>query len=349
MKTAVGVSLEALAYQLPEEIMTSAELEEQLSPLYNRFQLRVGRLELMTGIRERRIWPVGTLPSTAATLAARRALDQAELTARDIDYLIFTSVSRDFLEPATASVVHHQLQLPDHAGYHDISNACLGFLNGLWAVANLIRLGQIRRGLVVAGENSRPLVESTIAHLLADPQPTKAKLKAAFASLTIGSGAVAAVVTKQSLVDDSPKLLGGVFRAATQHNDLCRGHGDHRFDAEAEMLMATDSEALLVAGCQLAGETWPIFLEQLGWSTDQVDRCYTHQVGVAHRQRLYEVIGREEQRDFTTVEFLGNVGSVSAPLTMAMGLEKNLPIPGMRLALLGIGSGLICGMLGWQV
>jgi len=110
--------------------------------------------------------------------------------------------------------------------------------------------------------------------------------------------------------------------------------------------MNTDAESLLLEGCELAVHTWGAFKEKLGWTNPQVDRSFTHQVGVAHRQRLYESIQLDMAKDFSTLEFLGNVGSVSLPLTMAMGVERDPPRKGERLALLGIGSGLNCIMLG---
>ena len=57
------VRIEALAVALPEEIISSAAIEEQLRPLYERLNLPFGRLELMTGIRERRVWSDATRPS----------------------------------------------------------------------------------------------------------------------------------------------------------------------------------------------------------------------------------------------------------------------------------------------
>ena len=68
------VCLESIAVALPGEVWTSAQLEEQLRPLYERLRLPFGRLELMTGIRERRVWPDGTLPSDASAAAGRAVL-----------------------------------------------------------------------------------------------------------------------------------------------------------------------------------------------------------------------------------------------------------------------------------
>ncbi|MCP4245723.1 MAG: 3-oxoacyl-ACP synthase III [bacterium] len=341
-----NVCLESFGYALPECVVTSAELERQLAPVYERFNLHEGRLELMSGIRERRFWEPGTLPSEASTRAGRRALEASRVEPDEIGCLFHTAVSRDFLEPATASVVHHNLALPPEAAVYDISNACLGFLNGMINLANMIELGQVTRGLIVAGESSRQLVETTIAALLGDSDLTKRQLKDAFASLTIGSGAVGLVMAHRSVSKTGHRLLGGALRAATDHNGLCRGTADTGFDREAQMLMSTDAETLLIHGCALAGQTWDRFCRTLGWSAADVDRTYTHQVGVAHRERLYETIGVDPAKDYATLECLGNVGSVSLPLTMAMGLEQDPPSPGTRVAMMGIGSGLNCIMLG---
>lgn len=340
------VCFESFGYALPENVVTSLDIERELAPVYERFGVHEGRLELMTGIRERRFWDEGTLPSDASTLAGRRALEASGVSPDEIECLIHTSVSRDFLEPATASVVHDNLSLSPKAVIYDISNACLGFLNGIISLGNMIELGQVKKGLIVAGESSRNLVRTTIDELLRATRLTRPEFKAAFASLTIGSGAVALVMTHDSVAQTEHHLLGGVVRTATEHNDLCRGSGDTGFNTNAAMSMQTQAETLLVSGCQLAGETWRAFKEGLCWNHGDASRTYCHQVGATHRDELYRALELDASRDFSTFEFLGNVGSVSLPLTMAMGIEKIPPRSGEHIAMLGIGSGLNSVMLG---
>ena len=151
--------------RLPSEIWTSADVEHRLLPLYQRLKLPQGRLELMTGIRERRFWPAGTRPSQFSVNSCNLALAAAELDPQEIGCLIHGSVCRDFLEPATACVVHHQLGLRDECVIYDTSNACLGILNGMVQAANMIELGQIKAAFVVGSESGRQLVESTISEL----------------------------------------------------------------------------------------------------------------------------------------------------------------------------------------
>ncbi len=138
------VCIESIGYTLPEEILSSAEIERRLAPLYSRLKLPEGRLELMTGIHERRLWPAGTLPSEMSVRSAGRVIEAAAMERRKIGALVHGSVCRDHLEPATACAVHHGLELPRKCLIYDVSNACLGLMDGIVQVANMIELGQIR-------------------------------------------------------------------------------------------------------------------------------------------------------------------------------------------------------------
>ena len=337
--------IESIAAVLPEEVWTSAAIEERLTPLYERLRLPAGRLELMSGIRERRMWATGTRPSSASAAAGRKVLSQSRLRAEQMQVLMHSSVCRDMLEPATATFVHHQLGLGASCQVFDVSNACLGFLNGLVLLGSMIDSGQIRAGLVVSGENGRPLVERTIQHLLSAPLDRNA-IKPYFANLTIGSAAVAAVVCHEDeLPANAPRhrLLAGSCQADTSHSELCQG------DSSGDGLeMQTDSEQLLAAGVEVARKTWAEFTTHTGWSPDTPDRIICHQVGSAHRRKLYETLGLNLDKDFSTFATLGNTGSAALPSALALAAEEGAVQDGQKLALLGIGSGINCMMLAIQ-
>ncbi|KKK72620.1 hypothetical protein LCGC14_2902040, partial [marine sediment metagenome] len=126
-----NVCLETFAYSLPEQIVTSEQIESWLEPLYTRLRLPEGRLELMSGIAQRRFWPPGMLPSEKSIETAEKAIRIAGIDRQHIGALIHGSVCRDFLEPATACGVHRRLGLPGGCMIYDVSNACLGLLNGV--------------------------------------------------------------------------------------------------------------------------------------------------------------------------------------------------------------------------
>lgn len=343
------VYLEGLACHLPENIVTSDDLEQRLAPVYDRLKLPFGRLELMSGIRERRFWDKGVFPSQVASRAGEKAIQNSGIDRREIGCLINASVCRDFLEPATASLVHHNLNLQPDTLVFDITNACLGVLNGMVHIANMIELGQIRAGLIVAGENGGPLVDTTIESLLARTDLTRNESKSSFASLTIASAAVGVLLVHKDLAKSSHRLVGGFGRAATQFNDLCRGNDDTGAGSESwSPLMNTDAETMMREGCKLAGETWSAAKNILGWNNDDVSRVFCHQVGQMHRKLLYETLGLDPGKDFSTLEFLGNTGAASLPSTLALGVEEGCLKPGDKAALLGIGSGLNSLMLGLE-
>lgn len=342
-----NVFIESLGYVLPSEVWTTAEVEQKLAPLYQRLKLPEGRLELMTGIRERRFWQPGVMPGALSVESCKLALEASGRDPSDVGCLIHGSVCRDFLEPATACSVHHKLGLSADCFIYDVSNACLGILSGMLQVANMIELGQIRAGLVVGSEGGRQLVETTIRTLNADTSLTRKSIKNAIASLTIGSASCAVLLVHRELGESGSQFLGGAVRANTVHHELCQSHED-QVGATMQPLMDTDSEALMKAGVATGVETMDPFLDAVGWARTDIDRTVCHQVGIAHQKMMLESLGVDPANDFATFDWLGNTGSAALPSAMAVAGEKNFIQAGNRVGLLGIGSGINCTMLGVQ-
>lgn len=343
------VCIEALGYELPNNVVSSRSLEERLLPVYRKLNRSFGRLEAMTGIRERRLWDAGTPPSEVSRRAAEKAIARSGIDRKDIECLLHTSVSRDFLEPATATIVHDSLGLPPTAIIFDISNACLGFINGMITLANMIELGQIRAGIIVGSENSSQVIDATIDALLKDENVDRPKLNSGFASLTMGSGAVSAVLTHSSISRTGHKLVGGVVRTASHHNGLCRIEGDTCFfDPDSYPNMLADAHGILENGIQLVCETWHILLQDLGWSEPEVDRVFCHQVSAVHQRITFDTLGLDKSKGFSTVEYLGNVGSVSLPISLAIGIDENCLKTGDKVVIMGAGSGLCSILMGLE-
>jgi 3-oxoacyl-[acyl-carrier-protein] synthase-3 len=337
------VCLESFGFVLPDEVVTTAELERRLAPLYERLRLPEGRLELMTGIRERRFFPPLTRPSTISIESARRAIFASGIDRRQFGALVHGSVCRDFLEPATACRVHRGLGLPDECMIYDVSNACLGLLTGAVQIANMIELGQIRAGVVVGTECGRQLVENTVALLNGDETLTRDTIKPYIASLTIGSASAAMVLCDRELSQTGSRLTAAMVHCDTSWHDLCQSRG-------LESVMLTDSEELMRRGVAAGAETFNRFLGAAGWEPGDIGRTFCHQVGVAHRKLMFESLGLDVAIDFATLETLGNTGAVALPVTMALGIEAGRLRKGDRVAMLGIGSGINCQMLAveWQ-
>lgn len=339
-----NVFIESIAYDTPPEVLSSADIENELSEVYQRLRLPEGRLELMTGIRERRYYPAETPPSVISARAGEAVLAKSSFDRDSIELVAHAAVCRDRLEPSTASYVHGRLGLSEKAQIWDLSNACLGFLNAVSVVSGLIECGQIKRALVCSGENGRSLMNWTLSELK-KPEQTRQSVKKYFANLTIGAGGVAAVLCHRDELSGKHgiQVKGTALRTDSKANMLCEGG-----NSGGALEMLTDSEELLVAGIRLAKNTWAAFENELGWNRESPDRFICHQVGSAHRRQLFENLGIELDRDFITYPEWGNVGSVSCPLTLAKALEAGAVKQGDKVALLGIGSGLSCMMMGLE-
>lgn len=323
---------------MPEEVVSTEQLEQRLAPLYKRLRLPEGRLELMSGIRERRFFPAGTRPSEISIATADKAIEQSGLPRSEFGACLHGSVCRDFLEPATACRVHHELGLPNECVVQDLSNACLGVLSGMLQIATMIELGQITAGVVVGTELGRELVENTIEALNSDESLTRDTVKNSIASLTIGSASAAVVLCHESLAPGIARLEASTVYADTRHHGLCQSEG-------LTHVMHTDSEQLMRAGVAAGAENFDRLLAAAEWNREQIDHTFCHQVGSAHRKMMLEQLGLPLERDFATLEWLGNTGSAALPSALSLGIEKQLMSDGDRVALLGIGSGVNCLMM----
>ncbi len=340
------VRIEAMGYELAPVVVTSAELEERLSPVYERLRIPRGQLLAWTGIEERRFWEPGDGVARGAIAAARKALAASRVRPQDLGALVYGGVSREAYEPATACDVAAGVGVAHDAAVHDVSNACLGAVNGIVDVANRIELGQIRAGLVVACESARRINEIALARLLAEP--TMENFRGSLTTLTGGSGAAAVLLTDGSFGGgEGRRLLGAAQRAAPQHYALCRwGVRDAGPGGAVEEYALTDSIGILEHGARIVNETWAALLEELGWQVADVDRVVTHQIGRAHRETMLRGMGMRDDQDYSTFPFLGNMGTVALPLTAALAEERGFLRPGSNVALVGVGSGLNCLSLG---
>ncbi len=338
------VYVDAFGYELAPNVIASEDLEARLSPLYEKLHVKYGQLEAITGIAERRFWEPGFRMYQGAAKAGRKALASSGIDVSEIGMLIYAGVCRDNLEPATACAVADELGLSPNTQIYDVSNACLGVLNGMIQVANAIELGQTRAGLIVSCESARQIVELTIEKLL--EKPSMEHFVKSLATLTGGSGAVAVLLTESELSDRGHRMAGGVVRSAAEHHRLCRWGPDTGIPATAPVVMETDSVGVLKNGVALGAKTYGDFKRALKLSDDKPAKIVCHQVGSSHQKTVLDSLGIPREKDFTTYRYLGNIGTVSLPITAAIADERGFLEKGDFTGFFGIGSGLNCLMLG---
>ncbi len=328
------VAIAGLAHIDAPRRLSSEEINLRLKPTLDRLGIRTDVLGDIAGIHARRLWDGPVLASDAATLAAVKALADAGIDPDRVGLLVNTSVSRDYLEPSTASIVSGNLGLPDTCQNFDVANACLAFINGMDIASRMIEHGEIDYALIVDGETADLAYEKTLERLTS-AECTEADFRNELATLTLGSGAAAMVMARAELAPGAPRYKGGVTRAATEWNMLCRGNLDG---------MVTDTRQLLIEGVKLAQKTFAVARQTLGWVAEELDEFVIHQVSKVHTAAFIKAMGIDPKKVLTIFGEHGNIGPASVPIVLSKLREMGRLKKGDRVALLGIGSGLNCSM-----
>lgn len=344
------VFIESFGYELAPCVVTTSDIERRLAPFFDSIGFGTGQLEALTGIKERRFWEQDHLLADKAALAGQKALDEAEISPDQIGALAFCGVGQDGFEPATSCSIAHQLNISEDAHVFDVKNACLGMITGMVHIANEIELGNINAGLVVSCETAQQIVESTIYEI--NTHMSLDFFKNAVATMTGGSGAAAILLTNGLIGNpDTPRhaIKGGVVKNASQYHDLCYwGFEQTGMPTHSKVIMRTKAQDVLDNGLILAQKTFEQFKKEFNLTPDQPDKFIGHQVGSIHHQKFYQTLNIDIKKDFATFPYLGNIGTVSLPITAAIADERGFLQKNDFVAFIGIGSGLNCFTIGVQ-
>ena len=102
---------------------------------------------------------------------------------------------------------------------------------------------------------------------------------------------------------------------------------------------ASLTKGILRNGLPLAVETWEAFQREMGWKPSDVDKVFTHQVSAVHQNLFMQSLKLDRAKGFSTVEYLGNIGSVSLPVSVAIAIDNGHLKPGDKAAMIAAGSG----------
>lgn len=332
------VGIAGIAHVVPDKILTSIAIEESLSEHLSTTvagRWPSGWFEKLTGIKERRVWESDKQPSDAATQAAELLFARDTIDRSSIDLLINCSICQDYSEPATATIIHDKLGMPTTCFPVDLSNACAGLLSGLLYAATMIELGAAQHILLVTGEVSGPLYGFAADLVGKEPASSLETLESQLASFTLGSAAVAVLVSSLDERADAKPVHSVTTLTHSDAWPLCTGQSqiDHQS-------MLTDSNAMITRGTALAKETWPQFLDQAGWAPDSISRIFPHQVSRKAARSLEQAMDIPQGISAYSFREFGNTASAAVMLTLSLALESDPDALAGRVALQGLGSGL---------
>ena len=260
-------------------------------------------------------------------LFSKPAYNGKTLSLADVDVLIYCGVTRACLEPATATLIQERLGLDCIVAF-DVSNACLGFLDGFCLANALISSGQAESVLLVTAE-----IGTLYNRLAAEALARGDKPDSHFASLTLGDGAVAALVTATDPTPGSLNFRYGIRRTLARYSDLCIIRDKHS-------PMQTQPAKLFSAALLHFTPLIRDVVAATGWSMKDIDLIVPHQASSRAITLGALRVGYPLRKTAVTVKEFGNMASAALPFALAHAIEKRGLEDLHRIALLGFGSGL---------
>lgn len=318
----VKSKISGIGAYLPETVVTTNELMHEVNS--RKFGVPESFLERASGIVQRRFSDDRESISYQAVQASVAAIQDAGIDPKDLDWVLFCGIHRDLYEPSQAHDIQAKLGAIN-ASALDISNACIGLLNGLQIASAFIKAGSAENVLVCTGERPSALTKEIMRQLRisSDKQIFK-KLLGAF---TVGDSGGAFVVSKSH---NQEGCIYDKFLTASEYKDLCYIKSSDK-GVEFEMRMAELSSVMIDLHKRLINQTY----ESTGWTPSTVDRIYCHQIGAKPHIKLSKVSKQPVEKLPKTYDMFGNLTSA----TFAVNMYLNPPKKGEKVLLLGAGSG----------
>jgi 3-oxoacyl-[acyl-carrier-protein] synthase-3 len=301
-------SILGLGSFLPDAVLTSATIEQRLG-------VDAGWVVKRTGIHARRRAAPHERTSDLATIAARRALDDAGLTATDIDLVLVATMSQDEVTPNTAPLVAHALGATG-AGAYDVGAACTGWLAALAQAAALVEMRRAERVLVVGAD--------TLTRMTDYDDPMVAPL--------FGDGAAAVVVGP-----DGEGAIGPVRLAADG------GLGDVIKAEVGDRILRMDGPSTFKIAVDRLSRWIVMAAQDAGWDLDEVDLFVPHQANGRIIRAVGERLGADPAKVADYVAQTGNTSAASIPLALSLLRADGRLRPGHKVVVAAVGAGFTWG------
>ena len=310
----------------PERLLTNADLEKMVETSDQWIQER-------SGIKTRHVAEPGTTTHSLAYEAAKKALDNAGVSASDLDLIVCATSSPDAPFPSVACRVQEKLGVPGAAAF-DLLAACTGFVYALSVADTFIATGRAETALVIGAEVLTRMIDFTDRGTC----------------VLFGDGAGAAVLR--------PATTGG-FRSWCLGSDG-RGYGQITTGADIESGPYTAHEAnpfIAMKGPDVFKFATDIFIRQAeavartaGLTMDDIDLWVPHQANRRIIEAAARRIGLPMEKVYVNIDRYGNTSTATIPLALNDALAEGRIKPGDKVLMAGFGSGLTWGacLLEWE-
>ncbi len=311
---------------VPRRIVTNEDMEKIVDTSDEWIRAR-------TGIHQRHIVDEGETNSYLATEAAKKALDMAGVSAREIDLIIVGTLTPDMPMPSVACLVQKELRAKK-AGAFDLSATCSGFLYGASIADRFIRTDRKMKILVIGSEVLSARTnwkDRSTCVLFADGAGaavltgTRAPRRGILSTHLHADGSLWELLTIRALGTGVP-LTEEVLRQGWQYIQM---QGKDVFKHAVKALESAAWEAMTANK----------------WSGDDVDLLFCHQANIRILDHLREKLGLPPEKVFINIHKYGNTSAASIPIAIDEANREGRLHLGERILMLAFGGGFTWGSL----
>jgi 3-oxoacyl-[acyl-carrier-protein] synthase-3 len=334
MKKDAGI--ESIGVMIPKKIVTTSSIVERMNlsqPL---------KLELMSGISERRVCSETEDSLTLATGAALDCLERSGIAPSEVDMIIYSAISRyvdglkHVYEPAISLMIRDRLGM-ESAMYFDISNACAGMLTGMHIGLDFIERGMASNCMIVSGEYITSLSENAIENI-------RSPLSPEIASLTLGDAGAAVMLSHTGSRGD--RIVASSFTTLGDYCNLCMGYQNPKKEGG---VMRTEMKKIHDASIRHAPSVIEEALSEAGLTLDQIDHIIPHQTSKqairAGHEHFSSHFGNITSNVAVNLKYFGNTASTSHVVALDSLLREGVLQRGEKVMMLCFASGLVIGVM----
>lgn len=327
-----------LGKYLPDNIVTNSDLEKIM-------ETSDAWIEERTGIKERRHISKGSNDSTSSmgVEASKIAIERAGISAKDIDLILFATLSPDYYFPGSGVLVQDALNIPDCPAM-DIRMQCSGFVYAVATADQFIKTGMYKNILVIGSEfHSGGLDMTTRGRNI---------------SVIFGDGAGAVVMTRAE--NESVGVLSSQLHSEGKYAKELSLIGPSTRRWVPEIMKENDPEDIsyypymngqfvfknaVVRFTQVINAG----LEKVGWKPNEIDMLIPHQANLRIAQFVQKKFGLGDNQVYNNIQRYGNTTAASIPIALTEAWEQGKINPGSKVVLAAFGSGFTWGsiMIQW--
>lgn len=318
-----AVSIIGVGHYLPTRTVGNDELCQQLNPAQG---ITPAWIEERTGIRQRRIAALDDTAWGFAVAAAKQAMAMAQITAAQLDVIICCTFSGDYIFPPLSAKVQQQLGAT-HAQIYDVQANCSGFVTGLTAASDRMRVDEtVRYSLVIGVEMLSRYVDCSDVNT----------------AIYLSDGAGAAVLGRVP----EGGIRHSAFHTDSSNFDAVRHRGGgsmfptngRPFDREVDVMEMNGIATWKQAITHLP-PTIRKAISKSGYQVCDIDFLVFHQANLRLIEYIVRKMGFGLEQTYTNVAEVGNSGSASLPIALSEAVRKGKMKRGQRVVLAGVGAG----------